>query len=138
MTVQASAGELQPDPGPPVDVVLAERHVSAGAYLAGLMAAAELEVVGRVDRLPRDLFPDADPVVVQAVWDRACAVVWRAAERYFAARQDPAVLRELQADLEAAAHHAMAGLVGDAARVVRRAGTVHPADGRFEREHGPV
>ena len=139
MTVQASAGDLQPDPGaPPVDVVLAGRHVSAGAYLAGLMAAAELETVGRVDRLPRDLFPDADPVLVQAVWDRACAVVWRAAERYFAARQDPAVLRELQAGLEAAAYHAMAGLVGDAARVVRRAGVVHPADGRFEREHGSV
>lgn len=123
---------------PPVDEVLAGRHVSAGAYLAGLMAAAQLETVGRVDRLPRDLFPDADPDLVQAVWERACAVVWRAAERYFAARQDPVVLRELQAGLEAAAHHAMAGLVGEAARVARRAGAVHPADGRLEREHGPV
>ena len=127
---------------PSVDGVLAGRHVSAGAYLAGLMAAAEVETVGRVDRLPRDLFPEADPVLVQAVWDRACVVVWRAAERYFAARQDPQVLRELQAGLEAAAYHAMAGLVCDAVRVSRRAGAVHPAehpaDGRFEREHGSV
>jgi hypothetical protein len=70
------------------------------------MAAGQLETAGRVDRLPRDLFPDADPVLVQEVWDRACAVAWRAAERYFTARQDPSVLARLRAELEEAGHRA--------------------------------
>jgi hypothetical protein len=118
-----------------VDLVLAGRHVSTGQYLAGLMAAAELETAGRVDRLPRDVFPDGDPVVVQEVWDRACAVAWRAAERYFTARQDPAVLAELRAGLEEAGHHAMAGMVARSLAVVRTAGLAHPADGLVEREH---
>lgn len=118
-----------------VDLVLAGRHVSTGQFLAGLMAAAELEMAGRVDRLPRDLFPDADPALVQEVWEKACAVAWRAAERYFTARQDPTVLVRLRAELEEAGHAAMAGMVGRSLAVVRTAGLAHPADGPVEREH---
>lgn len=130
--------EAKADQALRVDMVLAGRHVSTGQYLAGLMAAAELETAGRVDRLPHDLFPDVDPVLVQEVWERACAVAWRAAERYFTARQDPAVLAGLKADLEEAGHAAMAGMVGRSLSVVRMAGLAHPADGAVEREHGPV
>ncbi|MBP5918703.1 hypothetical protein F3K34_43755 [Streptomyces sp. LBUM 1486] len=117
------------------DLVLAGRHASTAQYLAGLMAAAELDAVGRVDRLPRDLFPDADPVLVQEVWEKACAVAWRAAGEYFAARHDPAVLAAAQAEFESAGFHAMAGTVARSLRVVERASSVHPADGRPEREH---
>lgn len=143
---EAAAGfQPEPEPGPEVegeteqtvraDLVFAGRHVSAGQYLAGLMAAGQLETAGRVDRLPRDLFPDADPVLVAEVWERACAVAWRAAERYFTARQDPAVLAGLRAELEGAGHAAMAGMVGRSLAVVRTARLAHPADGTVEREH---
>jgi hypothetical protein len=120
------------------DLLLVGRHVSTGGYLAGLMAAAELDTAGRADRLPRDLFPEGDPELVQAVWDRACAVAWRAAERYFTARQDPAVLARLRAELEEAGYAAMSGMVARSLSVVRTAGLAHPADGPGEREHGPV
>ena len=117
------------------DLVLAGRHVSTAQYLAGLMARAELEAAGRVDRLPRDLWPDADPVLVQEVWEKACAVAWRAAGEYFAARHDPAVLAAVQKEFEGAGFHAMAGTVGRSLTVVERAAQAHPADGHAEREH---
>ncbi|MDX2948027.1 hypothetical protein [Streptomyces caniscabiei] len=117
------------------DLVLTGRHVSTAQYLAGLMAGAELDTAGRADRLPRDLFPEGDPELVQAVWERACAVTWRAAGLYYAARADPAVLAKLRDDFEGAGFHAMAGTTGRALRVVERAASVHPADGRAEREH---
>jgi hypothetical protein len=141
-SVESETG-AQPEPEPEtaaeqavrVDLVLGGRHMSTGAYLAGLMTASAVETAGRVDRLPRDLFPDGDPVLVQEVWERACAVAWRAAERYFTARQDPAVLAGLRAGLEEAGHHAMAGMVARSLAVVRTAGLAHPADGLVEREH---
>ena len=117
------------------DLVLTGRHVSTGQYLAGLMAGAELHTAGRPDRLPRDVFPEGDPGLVQAVWERACAVTWRAASLHFASRSDPAVLAKLREELEGAGFHAMAGTVGRAARVVERAALAHPADVRAEREH---
>lgn len=117
------------------DLVLTGRHVSTGQYLAGLMAGAELDTVGRADRLARDLFPQGDAELVQAVWERACAVTWRAASLHFASRSDPGVLSRLRAELEGAGFHAMAGTVGRSARVVERAASVHPADVRAEREH---
>lgn len=117
------------------DLVLAGRHVSTAQFLAGLMAAAELDAVGRADRLPRDLFPDADPALVQEVWEKACAVAWRAAGQYFAARHDPAVLAAVQKEFEGAGFHAMAGTVGRSLTVLERAAQAHPADGQAEREH---
>jgi hypothetical protein len=120
------------------DLVLAGRHASTAQYLAGLMTAAALDTAGRADRLPRDLFPEGDSELVQAVWDRACAVAWRAAERYFTARQDPTVLARLRAELEEAGYLAMSGMVARSLAVVRSAGLAHPADGPGEREHGPV
>ncbi|MBE4790313.1 hypothetical protein [Streptomyces caniscabiei] len=117
------------------DLVLTGRHVSTAEYLAGLMTAAALDTAGRADRLPRDLFPEGDPELVQAVWERACAVTWRAAGLHFASRADPAVLAKLRAEFEGAGFHAMAGTTGRALSVVERAASVHPADGRPEREH---
>lgn len=117
------------------DLVLAGRHVSTAQYLAGLMAGAELDTVGRADRLPRDLFPEGDPVLVQEVWERACAVTWRAAGLYFAERTDPAVLAKLRDEFEGAGFHAMAGATGRALSVIERAASAHPADGPVEREH---
>lgn len=117
------------------DLVLAGRHVSTAQYLAGLMAGAELDTAGRADRLPRDLFPEGEPELVQEVWERACAVTWRAAGLYFAARTDPAVLAKLRDEFEEAGFHAMAGTTGRTLRIVERAASVHPADGRPEREH---
>ena len=57
-----------------VDAVLVARASSAAVFLTGLLVNSELETVGRPDRLPADLFPGEDPVVVQAIWNRALAV----------------------------------------------------------------
>ncbi|MFD3516305.1 hypothetical protein [Streptomyces sp. NPDC058657] len=60
------------------DSVLAERCGSAGEYLAGLLAAAQLDTVARPNQLPEDLFSHLDPWDVRQVWDRALAVGYRA------------------------------------------------------------
>lgn len=56
------------------DAVLAGRAASAGMFLAGLIANAQLATVGSPDKLPQDLFPDVDPEVVSGIWQRALAV----------------------------------------------------------------
>jgi hypothetical protein len=96
------------------DTALAGRAVSSGEFLAGLIVAAELDTVGRPGKLPADLFPefpDADPALVQAVWDRALAVGLRAGRFRGAPRFHRDTLARLQGELEAAGHAAMAGLV---------------------------
>lgn len=96
------------------DLTLAGRAVMTAQHLAGLIAAAELETAGRPSKLPRDLFPEADPVVVQEVWERAFVVGMHtarlAARPYFYRDQ----LERLRGELEAAGHSAMAGMVGRA------------------------
>src|SRR4051812_12045002 len=56
------------------DAVLVGRASPAAVFLRVLLVNSELETVGRPDRLPADLFPDVDPAVVQAIWQRALAV----------------------------------------------------------------
>ena len=116
------------------DAVLTGRAMSSGEYLAGLIARAELETVGTPARLPADLFPDVDPVVVQQVWDRALAVGVQAGRAYWAPRLHPDELEASRARLAEAGFHAIGGMVGRSGRLVVRA-RQHPGDGEIAREH---
>jgi hypothetical protein len=118
-----------------VDAVSAGRVMSSGAYLAGLLAAAQVDTAGTPRKLPADLWPEVDPVVVQEIWDRACVVAWRAAQYAGSAWLHRETLAGLQTQLEEAGHVAMAGLVGRSREVVVRSGLVHPADGEVGRGH---
>ncbi|MFE0206961.1 hypothetical protein [Streptomyces sp. NPDC058985] len=114
------------------DAVLAGRAMSSGQFLAGLIANAELETVGRPDRLARDLWPDVDPAVVQAIWDRALAVGLHAGRRSASPGLFRDELARVQGALSEAGFHAMAGLVSRSRRLVA---PVHPADGEAGRGH---
>lgn len=114
------------------DAVLAGRAMSSGAFLAGLIANAELETVGRPDRLARDLWPNVDPVVVQAIWDRALAVGLHAGRRSSSPRMFRDEMARVSAALSEAGYHAMAGLVARSRRLVA---SEHPADGEAGRGH---
>ncbi|WP_046249561.1 hypothetical protein [Streptomyces sp. MBT28] len=114
------------------DAVHAGRAMSSGAFLAGLIANAELETVGRPDRLARDLWPDVDPVVVQAIWDRALAVGLHAGRRQSSPRMFRDEMARVSAALSEAGYHAMAGLVARSRRLVA---PEHPADGEAGRGH---
>ena len=115
------------------DEVLAARARSSAEYLAGLLAAAELETAGAARKLPADLWPDVDAAVVQEIWDRACAVAWQASRVAASPWPHRDRLQGLQAALSEAGFRAMAGLVGRTHRLVLRAG--HPADSEIAREH---
>lgn len=119
------------------DAVLAGRAMSSGQYLAGLLAAAELETVGTPLKLPADMWPDVDPAVVQEIWDRACVVAWRAAQFAGASpsRANAERLRDLQDRYREVAYTAMGGLVGRSRGLVERAALAHPADRQAAREH---
>lgn len=116
-----------------VDVVLSVRARSSAEYLAGLLAAGELETAGAARRLPVDEWPGVDPVVVQEIWDRACATAWAASRVAGAPWLYRDRLQGLQKALSEAGFRAMAGLVGRSRELVVRAG--HPADGEIAREH---
>jgi hypothetical protein len=117
------------------DAVLAGRVMSSGQYLAGLLAAAVVDTVGSPRKLPAELWPDVDPVVVQEIWDRACVVAWRASQFAGSAWQHRETLGAAQAQLVEAGHVAMAGLVGRSREVVLRSRPAHPVDGEAGREH---
>jgi hypothetical protein len=72
-----------------------------------------------------DLFPEADPVLVQEIWDRAAAVVWQAAQYAAAPRFYRDELTRLQGQLAEAGFEAMGAMVGRSLRLVR---AEHPAD----------
>jgi hypothetical protein len=117
------------------DAVLTGRAMSAAEYLAGILAAAELDTAGMPRKLPIDLWPDADPALVQEVWDRACVVAWRAHQFASSAWLHRDRLQDLQAQLSQAGFHAMAGSVGRSLRLVVPDPVRHPADGEEPREH---
>ncbi len=117
------------------DAVLTGRAMSSGEYLAGILAAAELDTAGTVRKLPMDLWPDEDPAVVQAVWDRAVVVAWRAAQIALTPWLHRDRLQDLQAALTEAGFHAMGGSVARSRRLVVRAEVEHPVDGEEPREH---
>ncbi|MET9053338.1 hypothetical protein ABZW50_19550 [Streptomyces bacillaris] len=104
-----------------VDQVLAARCQSSGDYIAGLLAAAHLEAAGTVRKLPTALFPDWDPVMVQAVWDAALPVGFQAGKLSARPTWTPDALNRLREALDEAGFRAMGGLVA-------RSASLHPAD----------
>jgi hypothetical protein len=108
------------------DAVFTGRAMSSARFLAGLLLNGQLATVGRPDRLPQDLFPDVDPAVVQAVWDRALAVGLHAGRVSSSPRFYRDELDRIAGQLAGAGFVAMGRLVAGARRVV--APEVHPAD----------
>lgn len=115
------------------DAVLAGRAMSSGVFLAGLIAHAQLATVGRPDKLPRDMWPGVDPVVVQEIWDRALAVGLHAGRRSVSPRLFRDELDRIAGALVEAGFHAMAGSVARSRRLVAPE-VAHPADGEDGRE----
>ncbi|MCX4571558.1 hypothetical protein OOK48_35140 [Streptomyces viridodiastaticus] len=108
------------------DAVLAGRAMSSGEFLAGLIASAMLEQVGRPDKLPSLMWSDQDPAVVQEIWQLALAVGLHAGRRSSNARLYRDELDRVQGALRDAGFHAMAGLVSRSRRLVAPEG--HPVD----------
>ncbi|CAK7288580.1 hypothetical protein [Streptomyces misionensis] len=117
------------------DAVLAGRAVSSAQFLAGLLAAAELETAGRPAKLPADLFPDADPAVVQAVWDRALAVGFHAGRVSAAPRLFRDQLDRVAGEFEAVGFAAMAGMVRRSRALVAPVREGLSADSEIGRGH---
>ncbi|MFC9497678.1 hypothetical protein [Streptomyces sp. NPDC056982] len=111
------------------DMVLGGRTTATAYHLAGLISAAMLDTVGTPRKLPRDLFPDVDPAVVQEIWDRSAAVHFRAGQMSGAPRFNRDKLARLQGQLAEAGFAAMAGQVQ---RTLSIAVREHPADEESE------
>jgi hypothetical protein len=106
--------------------------MSSAEFWAGLLAAALVDTAGSPRKLPADMWPDQDPVVVQEIWDRACVVASRAAQFAASPWLHRDRLQGLQERLTEAGFHAMAGSVGRSLGLVAR---VHPADSESGWEH---
>jgi hypothetical protein len=120
------------------DAVLTGRAMSSGQFLAGLVATAQLETVGRPEKLPADLFPefpDLDPVALQAVWDRALAVGFHAGRVSAAPRLFRDQMDRVAGQFEAAGFNAMPGSVRRSRALVAPVREGHPADSEEGREH---
>ena len=110
--------------------------MSSGEFWAGLLAAAVVDTAGSPRKLPADMWPDVDPAVVQAIWDRACVVACRAAQFASTPWLHRDRLHALQAQLTEASYAAMGGSVQRSLRLVVSEEQVHPADTEIAREHG--
>ncbi|MFF0009547.1 hypothetical protein ACFYQT_39835 [Streptomyces tibetensis] len=117
------------------DAVLTGRAMSSGEFLAGLIANGQLETVGRPDKLPQDLEPDVDPVVVQRIWDRALAVGLHAGRRSVSPERYRDEMDRIAGLYERAGFEAMGGTVSRSRRLVAPEPGVHPADGEQARGH---
>jgi hypothetical protein len=131
----SSSGSNGDQAAPPVDFVLAGRAVSAGAHIAGLIAAAQMDTAGTPRKLPADMWPDEDPVLVQAIWDRALVVGVRAGQLMGAPRFNRDKLARLQGQLMEAGHVAMGGMVARSLSTVEQVPEPHPVDAETGREH---
>ncbi|MET9436973.1 hypothetical protein [Streptomyces sp. NPDC006551] len=120
-----------PVPAAAADQVLAERCTTSGEYLAGLIAAAMLDVAGQPEKLPALLFPDLDPQVVERVWNTALPVGFRLGTLVSNPRWTPTALRRLRAALDDAGYTAMGQLADRSARTL----DPHPADTDTPRGH---
>lgn len=116
-----------------VDTVSTGRNMGAGAHIAGLLTAAQVATVPTPAALLKDLWPDVDPAVVQAIYDRGVEVGWRGARYYAAPRLHGEELAQVQAVLEAAGHEAMRGMVARSRVLAERSS--NPGDGEIAREH---
>jgi hypothetical protein len=116
------------------DAVFTGRAMSSGQFLAGLIANAQLETVGRPEKLARDMWPDGDPVLIQAVWERALAVGFHAGRVSSAPRLYRDQLERIADQFAEAGFLAMGGSVARSRRLVAPQ-VLHPADGEDPREH---
>lgn len=112
------------------DGVLAGRTMSSAVFLAGLIANAELETVGRPEKLPQDLFPHVPPEVAQEIFNRGVAVGLHAGRVSSSPRLYRDQMLRVQGLFEAAGFEAMARLVSRSRRLV----APHPADGETARD----
>lgn len=126
------AGTSEELPASAADFVLGGRNVSAGQHIAGLLSAGLLETAGTPRELPRDLFPDADPDLVQQIWDRAAAMGFYAGQVYADPGRRRKELMRLQERYRQAAFEAMGAMVGRSLSLVTAA---HPADDGGPRGH---
>lgn len=117
------------------DQALADRCQTSGDYLAGLLAAATLEAAGTIRKLPSDLFPDYDPAMVEAVWQAALPVGYRAGQMSVRPRWTPDALDRLRAALSDAGYNAMGNLAARSAAVHPPR---HPADAELGTDTGLV
>ncbi|MFE6126697.1 hypothetical protein ACFQ6Q_00270 [Streptomyces sp. NPDC056437] len=128
-----------PDPAAPsnpaddTDQTLTDTCESSGAFLAGLIAAGMLDHVGTPKLLPTLLFPEfpnADPALIQAVWDRALPVGFRCGQLAAYPKWTPEGLDRMRQALREAGYEGMGRLAGRSANTIRpRTQTgVHPAD----------
>ncbi|MFG2359339.1 hypothetical protein [Streptomyces sp. NPDC048521] len=113
-------------------VMMTGQAVSSAEFWAGLLAAALVDTAGSPRKLPADMWPEQDPVVVQEIWDRAAVVVSRAAQFAASPWLHRDRLQGLQERLAEAGFHAMAGSVQRSLRLVVSG---HPADSEIGREH---
>ncbi|MFE9812373.1 hypothetical protein [Streptomyces sp. NPDC005548] len=117
------------------DFVLTGRAMSAGVYLAGLVTEGLMADVGTPRDLPTDLWPDVDPVVVQAIFNRGAATGFHAAQVV----ANPERRREERAQLHdrfrRAGFEAMGAMGSRSLRLVSPEPVQHPADGESARGH---
>jgi hypothetical protein len=116
------------------DAVLCGRAMSSGEFLAGLIANGQLETVGRPKKLARDIWPDEDPALIQAVWDRALAVGFHAGRQSVRPSLHRDEMDRIAGQFEEAAFHAMGGSVLRSRRLVAPE-VPHPVDGEGADEH---
>lgn len=114
------------------DRVLAERCADNGQWLAGIIAAAQLDTLARPAKLPADLYPNLPADDVQAIWARALAVGYRAGHLAAAPRYNRDLIDRLQAELAVAGYTAMARHVQHTTTLTAHA-PAHPAD---DEQHG--
>ncbi|MFD8626632.1 hypothetical protein ACFV4E_22575 [Streptomyces hygroscopicus] len=108
---------------------LDERIVRSADVLYAHLTAGTLEAVGRPRLLPTALWSDADPEVVQAIWDLALTVGWLGGQRAAESRRwEHERLRSARDELSAAGYVAMAERIARVLPAPPPAG-VHPADG---------
>jgi hypothetical protein len=137
MTTTPELPAAVPDPAV-VDTELAARARSAGEYIAGLIAAAELDTVGTPRKLPMDVWPQSDLALqelVHEVFQRGVAVGFRAGRFFGTPRFYRDKLVSLQRRLAEAGYAAMGRTVGPAVEAAWRAPEWHPVDGEEGREH---
>jgi hypothetical protein len=117
------------------DAVGTGRNMTAGAYIAGFLTAGQAATAPTPKALLKDVWPEVDPAVAHAIYERGLEAGWRGAKLYAAPVLHRDKLAELQEQLAAAGFHAMAGLVGRSRELALRARPVHPADGEDGRAH---
>ncbi|WP_330328275.1 hypothetical protein [Streptomyces pseudovenezuelae] len=115
------------------DAVLAGRAASAGMFLAGLIADGQLATVGSPSKLPADLFPDVDPAVVDAIWQRALAVGLHAGRVSAAPRLHRDQMDRIAGQFAEVGYVAMGRAVARSRRLVAPELT-HPADAEAGRD----